>query len=58
MEEKSLRTLNTSLDSLSSMLETHWIQSCNFKDKVMNEEARTIANIIILICHRISAGVC
>ena len=44
MKEKSLRTLNTSLDSLlSSMLETHWIQSCNFKDKVMNKEARTIA---------------
>ena len=30
---------------ITSIIETHWIQSCNCKDKIMNKEARTIANI-------------
>ena len=30
---------------ITSIIETHWIQSYNYKDKIMNKEAKTIANI-------------
>ena len=30
---------------VTSFIETHWIQSCNWKDKIMNKEARTIPNM-------------
>ena len=34
-----------SFEYITTIIETHWILSCNCKDKIMNKEARTIANI-------------
>ena len=31
---------------ITTIIETHWIQSCNCKYKIMNKEARTIAILV------------
>lgn len=49
-QSKIGREVLANFEYITSIIETHWIQSYNCKDKIMNEEARTIANVYIVWC--------